>query len=374
MAHTIRQTRLGNPFFVAIPASSFLKRRIGGITGIARGIILADLAGANGVFVIADRVIEEDWRKSFALRARPLPQVTVVASADQLPPGTAMLPAEALPTKTVLEALANDPTLTFASGDARLVREKDDHATVMTLLRGTLKSTEGPVGRWINRPISFRMSALALRLGIGPDPITWFTLMLAMVMAVVLGQGGVEWLALGGLLFQIVSVTDCVDGDIARVSWAMSRRGALLDTACDTVANFGFVIGLMTGVVRTYGVEYAWIALACVVMLLCGITAMSILLRLGPKRGSFDVLRAALTRRLEGRPVLQSVTLAVERLFKRDVYVLVACGFCLFGLAWVLPGMLLGGLCIWLGAVAWCAPLIAADSEGLLLPPHMRQL
>lgn len=374
MAHTMRQTRLGNPFFVAIPASSFLRRRIGGITGIARGIILADLVGANGVFVIADRVIEEDWHKSFALRARPLPQVTVVASADQLPLGTAMLPAEALPTKTALEALANDPTLTFASGDPRIVREKDDHGTVMALLRATLKSTEGPVGRWINRPISFRMSALALKLGIDPDPITWFTLMLAMVMAVVLGQGGVEWLALGGLLFQIVSVTDCVDGDIARVSWAMSRRGALLDTACDTVANFGFVIGLMTGVVRTYGVEYAWIALACVVLLLCGITAMSILLRLGPKRGSFDVLRAALTHRLEGRPVLQSVTLTVERLFKRDVYVLVACGFCLFGLAWVLPGMLLGGLCIWLGAVAWCAPLIAADSEGLLLPPHMRQL
>lgn len=374
MAHTIRQTRLGNPFFVAIPASSFLRRRIGGITGIARGIILADLAGANGVFVIADRAVEEGWHKSFALRARPLPQVTVVASADQLPPGTAMLPAEALPTKAALDALATDPTLTLTPGDPRLVREKDDYATVMALLRGTLKSTEGPVGRWINRPISFRMSALALRLGIGPDPITWFTLMLAMVMAVVLGQGGVEWLALGGLLFQIVSVTDCVDGDIARVSWAMSRRGALLDTACDTVANFGFVVGLMTGVVRTYGIEYAWIALACVVLLLCGITAMSILLRLGPKRGSFDVLRAALTHRLEGRPVLQSVTLTVERLFKRDVYVLVACCFCLAGLAWVLPGMLLGGLCIWLGAVAWCAPLIAADSEGLLLPPHMRQL
>ncbi|MFY7838509.1 MAG: CDP-alcohol phosphatidyltransferase family protein [Novosphingobium sp.] len=374
MAHTIRQTRLGNPFFVAIPASSFLKRRIGGITGIARGVILADLAGASGVFVISDRAIEEDWRKSFALRARPLPQVTIVASAEQLPPGTAILPAEALPTKPALEALAIDPTLNLALGDPRLVREKSDHATVMALLRATLKSTEGPVGRWINRPISFRISALALKLGIGPDPITWFTLMLAMVMAIVLGQGGVEWLALGGLLFQIVSVTDCVDGDIARVSWAMSRRGALLDTACDTVANFGFVIGLMTGVVRTYGIEYAWIALACVVLLLCGITAMTILLRLGPKRGSFDVLRAALTRRLEGRPVLQSVTLTVERLFKRDVYVLVACCFCLAGLAWVLPGMLLGGLCIWLGAVAWCAPLIAADSEGLLLPPHMRQL
>ena len=86
------------------------------------------------------------------------------------------------------------------------------------------------------------------------------------------------------------------------------------------------------------------------------------------------MLRAALTRRLDGRPMLQTVTLTIERLFKRDVYVLVACGFCLSGLAWVLPGMLLVGLCIWLGAVAWCSPLIVADTEGLLLPPHMRQL
>ncbi|MDP3552030.1 MAG: CDP-alcohol phosphatidyltransferase family protein [Novosphingobium sp.] len=362
------------PFFVAIPASSYLRRRIGGLTGIARGVILADLVGAQHVFIIADQPVAEDWHKSFALRIRPLPQVTVVAKPAELPPGTALLPADALPTKTALEALAEDPALVLVSGDPSLIREESDHATVMALLRATLKPTEGPVGRWINRPISFRMSALALRLGIGPDPITWFTLALAMVMAVVLGQGGVEWLALGGLLFQIVSVTDCVDGDIARVSWAMSRRGALLDTACDTVANLGFVIGLMTGVMRTYGLQYAWIALACVVLLVCGIVAMSILVRIGPKRGSFDVLRAALTQRLDGRPMLQTVTLTIERLFKRDVYVLVACGFCLSGLAWVLPGMLLVGLCIWLGAVAWCAPLIVADTEGLLLPPHMRQL
>ena len=43
----------------------------------------------------------------------------------------------------------------------------------------------------------------------------------------------VHLLALGGFLFQAVSVTDSVDGDIARVSWAMSRRGALLDRLYD---------------------------------------------------------------------------------------------------------------------------------------------
>ncbi|MCX7285687.1 MAG: CDP-alcohol phosphatidyltransferase family protein [Novosphingobium sp.] len=379
---------MNHPFFVAIPASSFLRRRIGGITGIARGVILADHVGAQHIFILADQPadqpiredsiaegsIAEDWHKSFTLRGRPLPTITILAPDADLPAGTALLPADALPTKAALEALSAEPSLLLTRDDPRLVREDTDAATVMTLLRATLKPTEGPVGRWINRPISFRLSALALKLGIGPDPITWFTLLLAAVMSVILAQGGAEWLALGGLLFQVVSVTDCVDGDIARVSWSMSRRGALLDTACDMVANLGFVIGLMIGVVPTYGLEYAWIALACVVLLVCGILAMTVLVRMGPKRGSFDVLRAALTTRLESRPVLQKVTLTIERLFKRDVYVLLACGLCLFGLAWLLPGMLLVGLFLWLGAVAWCAPLIAADSEGLLLPPHMRQL
>lgn len=365
---------MNTAFSVAIPASSYLRRTIGGITGIARAVILADLAGAEAIFIIADQPVEEDWHRSFALRARPLPPVTAVADTASLPPGTAMLPGDALPTREALEALRADPAVLFTTADPRLIRGTNDHATVMALLRATLKPTEGPVGRWLNRPISFRMSAIALRLGLGPDPITWFTLALAMAMAVILAHGEPEWLALGGFLFQAVSVTDCVDGDIARVSWAMSRRGALLDTACDTVANLGFVIGLMTGVIRTYGQGFGWVALACVVLLVCGIVAMSILVRLGPKRGSFDVLRAALTRRLEGRPVLQAVTLTLERLFKRDVYVLIACVFCLAHLAWVLPGLLLGGLLIWLGAVAWCAPLILADSEGELLPPHMRQI
>lgn len=365
---------MNTAFSVAIPASPYLRRTIGGITGIARAVILADLVQAGRIFIITDGPVAEDWRKSFALRARPLPVVAMVGPEAELPAGTAMLPADALPTKDALEALRADPALHFAADDPRLIHGASDHATVMALLHATLKPTEGPVGRWINRPISFRMSALALRLGLGPDPITWFTLALAMVMAVVLAHGGPEWLALGGFLFQAVSVTDCVDGDIARVSWAMSRRGALLDTACDTVANLGFVIGLMTGVIRTYGQGYAWVALACVVLLVCGIAAMSILVRLGPRRGSFDVLRAALTRRLEGRPMLQAITLTLERIFKRDVYVMIACVFCLVGLAWVLPGMLLGGLLIWLGAVAWCAPLILADAEGELLPPHMRQI
>jgi phosphatidylglycerophosphate synthase len=266
------------------------------------------------------------------------------------------------------------PEHALAAQDRHAIPAMPPRSATMALLRATMKPTEGPVGRWINRPISFRLSALAMRWRIGPDPVTWFTLALAVVMSVVLAHGGTIWLAIGGVLYQAVSVIDCVDGDIARVTWRMSRRGALLDTACDMVANLGFVVGLMTGVIRTYGAHYAGLALASVALLLIGIALMTALLRLGPRRGSFDVLRAALAIRLDRKPRLQTVTLTLERLFKRDVYVLVACVACLAGLAWTLPYLLLGGLLIWLLAIAWCAPLIAGDRAGNLLPPHMRQI
>ena len=112
--------------------------------------------------------------------------------------------------------------------------------------------------------------------------------------------------------------------------------------------------------------------LAIAVLLLTCIGLMLVLLRMGPKRGSFDVLRAALTVRLAGTPRLRDVVLAAERLFKRDVYVLFGCVVCVAGLAPLLPPLIVGGLSIWLAAITWCAPLIATDRSGMLLPPHLR--
>lgn len=358
-------------FSVIIPATPFLRQRIAGLSGIARDVILADLAGAHSITIVADAPVEPDWQASFNARERPLPRIVITA---QQPEVGVMLPADALPTADGLAFLCSHPGAILRPGDPRQFTGTNAQAMTMAMLRATLKPTEGWVGRHLNRPISFRISALLLRFGIGPDPVTWFTLALAIVMALVLAHGGAGWLAVGGLLYQAVSVIDCIDGDIARVTYRSSRRGALLDTACDMVANLGFYLGLTTGVVRTYGVQHATVAVLLVSAIVVGVMAMSLLLRLGPRRGSFDVLRAALTMRLRHHPRLQGATLAFEKLFKRDFYVLLACVLCLAGLAWTVPPVMLGGAVLWLGAMAWCAPLIVADKQGALLPPHLRTI
>jgi len=350
-------------FPVVIQVTPFLRQRMAGLTGIARDVIVADLAGARTIIIVSDMPVDPDWVTSFRVRQRPLPDVIVTPVA----PSTGLfLPGDALPTTDGVAALRDhgitEPQFTGY----------DSQAVTMAILHASLKPTEGWVGRHINRPISFRISALLMRMGVGPDPVTWFTLALAVIMALVLAHGGAGWLAAGGLLYQAVSVIDCIDGDIARATYRFSRRGALLDTACDMVANFGFYLGLTTGVVRTYGSHHMTVAIALVATIVSGVAAMSLLLRLGPRRGSFDVLRAALTIRLHDRPRLQAATLAFEKFFKRDFYVLLACVLCLSGLAWAVPTVMLGGAALWLAAMVWCAPLIVADKRGDLLPPHLR--
>lgn len=336
-----------------------------GLTGVARDVIVADLAGAKSIVIVADAPVETDWLPSFSARERLLPAIEFTTHT---PDGGLHFPGDALPTADGISVLRN------GTGDPRQFSGKDARAVTMAILRASMKPTEGWVGRHLNRPISFRISALLMRLGVGPDPVTWFTLALAVIMALVLAHGGAGWLAAGGALYQAVSVIDCVDGDIARVTYRSSRRGALIDTACDMVANLGFYLGLTTGVVRTYGPQHLAVAIALVGAIVFGVAAMSLLLRLGPQRGSFDVLRAALTVRLQRRPRLQAATLAFETLFKRDFYVLLACVLCLGGLSWAVPPIMLAGAVLWIAAMAWCAPLIVADKQGALLPPHLRTI
>jgi phosphatidylglycerophosphate synthase len=240
------------------------------------------------------------------------------------------------------------------------------------ILQASMKAGEGWVGRHINRPISFRLAALAMRLGITPNPVTWLTFLIAVAMAGLLALGGTMGLAIGGALYQVVSVIDCVDGDIARVSYMSSRKGAALDTTLDMIANLGFMGGLGAGLVLTYGTGQLLAAGLLVAVAACAMLFMTMLLRIGPKRGSFDVLRAALEQRLSGTPRLRGAVMTVEKMFKRDFYALFFATLCLLGLARVLLWLALAGSVVWLLAIAWCAPLIARDKQGALLPSHLR--
>ncbi|HEY6814666.1 MAG TPA: CDP-alcohol phosphatidyltransferase family protein [Croceibacterium sp.] len=113
------------------------------------------------------------------------------------------------------------------------------------ILQGTGKASDGPISRWLNRPVSRWFSGLLLRIpGLRPIHATVGTALLSALMVVALFAGGSWGLVLGGVLFQAASVFDGVDGEVARATFRTSRGGAALDTALDTATNMLFVLGV----------------------------------------------------------------------------------------------------------------------------------
>jgi CDP-alcohol phosphatidyltransferase len=128
-------------------------------------------------------------------------------------------------------------------------------------LRGSGKSQDGFVSRHLNRPISRSITRLLLRLPATPNGWTWLIFPIPVVAALVLGQG-IYWSFVWGLiLFQIFSILDGCDGEIARAKFMESERGRQLDDLFDVLSNILLVLGLGFGL-RNVHPHFGWFFLA----------------------------------------------------------------------------------------------------------------
>lgn len=105
---------------------------------------------------------------------------------------------------------------------------------------------DGPIARWLNRPLSRRITALIAPTRITPDGVTWLAFALAALGAVGFAFG---LPLLGGLLAQCASIVDGCDGELARLRLASRPQGALLDTMLDRYADSLLIGGLLLGAV-----------------------------------------------------------------------------------------------------------------------------
>lgn len=113
------------------------------------------------------------------------------------------------------------------------------------LVKASGKPSDGIVSRHLNRPVSMRISFALLHLPwIRPGHATALTALCAMAMFAALLSGTTYGLLAGAILFQVASIVDGVDGEIARVTRRGSRLGATLDTITDGFTNVGFIVGL----------------------------------------------------------------------------------------------------------------------------------
>jgi phosphatidylglycerophosphate synthase len=225
-----------------------LDTRLGGLTLPERAIRTARASGYDDVVFVTDD-------PDAVLALTETPASTTNAATDGVP----MVRVDALHSRgTPPEAIV------------RLRSDDDVAAAEKSLWDSCRKDVDGIISRHLNRSISLAISRRLAPLGVRPNQVTVVTFTLGILSGVVAAVGGWAAFALGGLLFQLTSVLDGVDGELARVKFEGSVLGEWFDTISDDTSDVAFYGGVGLGAWRS-GYELA--GLSPDVWLVLGIVA-----------------------------------------------------------------------------------------------------
>ncbi len=144
-----------------------------------------------------------------------------------------------------------------AAGKARAVEingrfwiDVDDPAALsraedMILTHLKAKPSDGPVSRYINRPLSVMISRRLVNHRITPNQISLFSFLCSVLAAGLFALDGYLALLLGGFVAQFASIVDGCDGEVARLKYQSSDYGGWFDAVLDRYADAFLLFGLM---------------------------------------------------------------------------------------------------------------------------------
>jgi 1L-myo-inositol 1-phosphate cytidylyltransferase / CDP-L-myo-inositol myo-inositolphosphotransferase len=185
----------------------------------AFGKRLTDPAIDCGVFVL-NREVFEAQRRAAARGDHTLAGAVTELSADR-----------------PLRAIALPPGAWWQDIDT-----PDNLRTARTLLRRSLASpTDGPISKKLNRPLSTRLTMAIAPFRLSPTLLTFAAFLIGIYAAWSLSAGRA---LVGGLMAQLNSVLDGIDGETARLHFRTSRQGARLDATADRMIDAAVIAGV----------------------------------------------------------------------------------------------------------------------------------
>ncbi len=149
------------------------------------------------------------------------------------------------------------------------------------LYASLVKPADGFMARHVNRRISLFISTRIWRFGVTPNIVTTFTLVMGLLAGLAFSRGNAPaWGLLGASIFQLHSIIDGVDGELARLLLKESRLGFWYDMTADNVAHIAIFSGIAMGQ-KAGGVPGPWNTLAVLAVLgvFASVIAVSPLLR-----------------------------------------------------------------------------------------------
>jgi CDP-L-myo-inositol myo-inositolphosphotransferase len=112
------------------------------------------------------------------------------------------------------------------------------------------------VSRYINSPCYHFITRFLIDKNITPNQVSIATLFIGLISAIFYAHGN---FILGGILVQLTSIVDGVDGEIARIKHSSSKFGEVVDSLCDRGVEAAICLGIGYGVWVAKGTTFAWI-------------------------------------------------------------------------------------------------------------------
>ncbi|HEY1407162.1 MAG TPA: CDP-alcohol phosphatidyltransferase family protein [Spirochaetota bacterium] len=128
--------------------------------------------------------------------------------------------------------------------DHFFLTSKDDIVRAEKIAMENIRmSAGGAVARVINKRISLPISIRLARLGIHPNVITFTTFLMMLCGSWMLWKNEYWWLLASATIFQLISILDGCDGEVAKLTCKFSRAGAIFDTLNDYTCLILYMAG-----------------------------------------------------------------------------------------------------------------------------------
>jgi phosphatidylglycerophosphate synthase len=279
-----------------LPALIFFDEQTGGLkvaalTLLDRLVVAVHRAGAGPITVVTRDTpggLKRTTALGIPLRVAPAPpprkQATLVASSSLLVQAADVralvehggrlatgngtpLPIGILPPgETPWESSLNRLPIRAAKGVACRVADADTARQAENALWASItSSSDGLVDRVFNRPCGRPLSKFLVHTPISPNAVTLASLAIGFVAAWFFAIGTYTAVVFAAVLFQLSTIVDCVDGDLARVLFKESSFGKWLDLAGDQVVHVAVFAAIAVGLVHSGQSPYGlWLGLSAV--------------------------------------------------------------------------------------------------------------
>ncbi len=106
------------------------------------------------------------------------------------------------------------------------------------------KEQDGPITRWLYRPVSLPLSRLLVRTPITPNQVSLVVAILGAIGIYFTAHYAYEAVILGSSIILVAAYLDGCDGEIARLKLRSSRLGAWVDTVTDELTTVCYLAAL----------------------------------------------------------------------------------------------------------------------------------